>query len=156
MRITKYIIIILFSSCFTLFSQTNKLPIPTKSFVEKAKYIEDADDKYFTKYIGKKSERILERFTETKASCAKEYTYKTGIKLKTNSCSEAGIEAEIIFPNYSKNDVVRFVEWLFKNEDNKWNKQNTNYQPKEDGAAGCYFNIKEFKGKIILSYSCGC
>lgn len=156
MKKTATITIILLFSYLTLSAQTNKLPIPTKSFIEKSKYLDDSEEKYFTQYLGKKSERILKRFSDSKDVCAKEYEFKTGIKLKINSCSEAGAEAEIIFPNYSKKDVIKFVEWFFKNDYSKWNKSKTKYQPKEDGDAGCYLEIKELKGKIILSYSCGC
>lgn len=156
MRETISIIIILLLNCFIVSGQTNKLPIPTKSFIQKVKYEESPEEQYFTKYLGKKSEQILKRFSDSNDVCAKAFEFKTGIKLKTNSCSESGIEAEIIFPNYSKNDVVNFVEWFFKDEYSKWNKYKTKYQPKEDGDAGCYLEIKELKGKIILSYSCGC
>lgn len=148
-------ILIFFFNC-SLIAQTNKLPIPTKSFIEKAKYSDYAIEKYLSKYIGKTSEHILKRFYDSNEVCAKEYEFKTGIKLKTNSCSEAGVEGEIIFRNYSKNEVIKFVEWFFKTGDNVWNKSKTEYQPKEDLVAGCYINIKELKGKIILSYSCGC
>ncbi|MGL2965651.1 hypothetical protein [Flavobacterium sp. XGLA_31] len=150
------LILILLFSCLTSLSQTNKLPIPTKSFIEKTQNLENFEEEYFTKYLGKKSEKILKRFSDSKDVCAKEFEFKTGIKLKTNSCSEAGIEAEIIFPNYSKNDVIKFVEWFFKNDYSKWNKSKTTYQPIEDGDAGCYLEIKELKGKITLKYSCGC
>lgn len=149
------LLFILFNS-LTISAQTNKLPIPEKSFIEKAKKTDEPEEKYFTKYLGKKSERILKRFSDSKDVCAKEYEFKTGIKWKTNSCSEVGIEAEITFPNYSKKDIVSFVEWFFQNEDNKWNKLRTKYQPKEEGDAGCYLEIKELKGKIVLSYYCGC
>jgi hypothetical protein len=156
MRQTTSIVIILLFSFLTLSGQTNKLPIPTKSFIEKAKYLEDTEAIYFAKYLGKKSVHVLKRFSDSKSVCAKEYEFNTGIKLKTNSCSESGTEVEIIFPNYSKNDVIRFIEWFFKNDFSQWNKSKTIYQPKIDGDAGCYFEIKEFKSKIILSYSCGC
>jgi hypothetical protein len=76
--------------------------------------------------------------------------------LKRNSCSESGTEVQIIFPNYSKNEVIKFVEWFFKNDYSQWYKSKTIYQPKEDGDAGCYLEIKEFKDKIILKYFCGC
>jgi hypothetical protein len=155
MKKTASLVVILLFNCLTFFGQTKKLPIPTKSFIEKTKKSEKLDE-YFTKYIGKKSEHILKRFSESKEVCAKEFEFKTGIKFKTNSCSEAGVEAEIMFPNYSKKEVIKFVEWFFKNDYNKWNKSKTKYQPKEDGDAGCYLEIKELKGKIILNYYCGC
>jgi len=47
------ILTFLFSS-LSLLGQTNKLPVPTKAFIEKAKYFSDFEEKYFTKYIGKK------------------------------------------------------------------------------------------------------
>jgi hypothetical protein len=148
--------LVLFFTCFSLIAQTNKLPVPTKSFVDKVKYENDSEEKYFEKYIGKKSERILKRFSDSKEICSKEYEFKTGIKFKRNSCSEAGTDVEIIFSNYSTNEVIKFVDWFFKTEYNVWNKSKTNYQPKEEGDAGCYLEIKEVKGKIVLSYYCGC
>lgn len=156
MKKSAFIATILLFNCLTLLAQTNKLPIPTKSFIQKARLQDNSEEMYFSKYLGKKSEHILTRFSDSKDVCAKKCEFKTGIKLKTDSCSEAGIVAEIIFPNYSKNDVVQFVEWFFKNDYSKWNKSKTKYQPKEDGDAGCYMEIKELKGRIILSYSCGC
>ena len=156
MKKTALIGIILLFSCLSLSGQTNKLPIPTKSFIEKALFSDNFEEKYFTKYLGKKSEYVLKRFSDSKDVCAKEYEFKTGIKLKKNSCSEAGTEAEIIFPKYSKNDVITFIEWFFKNDYSKWNKSKTKYQPKEDGDAGCYIEVKELKDKIIVNYSCGC
>lgn len=149
------ITIILSFNCLTCLGQTNKLPIPTNSFITKAIKSDDSEILYFTKYIGKKSERVLERY-DSKSVCAKEFEFKTGIKYKTNSCNESSIEVEIIFPNYSKNDVIKFVEWFFNDGYNQWNKSKTIYQPKEEGDAGCYFEIKELKGKVILTYSCSC
>jgi hypothetical protein len=155
MKKSALITILLIFNCSTFFGQTNKLPIPTKSFIEKAQKENDTEALYFTKYLGKKTERIIEKY-DSKNACAKEYEFKTGIIYQTNSCNETSIEAEIIFPNYSKNEVVKFVEWFFKNNYSKWNKSKTIYQPKEDGDAGCYFEIKELKGKVILIYSCSC
>ena len=108
MKKSALITVILLFNCLTFLGQTNKLPIPTKSFIEKAKKSSDMEALYFTKYLGKKSERIIERY-DSKSVCSKEYEFKTGIRYKTNSCNETSIEAEIIFPNYSKNDVVKFV-----------------------------------------------
>lgn len=147
--------LVLFFSCLIIVGQTNKLPTPTTNFIKKAIKSSDTDELYFTKYIGKKSERVIERY-DSKSVCAKEIEFKTGIKYKTNSCNEMSVEVEIIFPNYSKNEVVKFVEWFYNNGYNKWNKSRTRYQPKVDGDAGCYFEIKEVKGKVILTYSCSC
>ncbi|MBF4517084.1 hypothetical protein IRZ71_12040 [Flavobacterium sp. ANB] len=147
--------LILFLS-FKMTGQVNKLPVPSKSFVEKVRYEDNFEEKYFSKYLGKKEEHILKRFSDSKEVCAKEYKFKTGIKLKNNSCSEAGLDVEIVFPNYSKSEVIKFVEWFFKTDDNVWNKLKTKYQPKEDEDAGCYLEIKESKGQTVLSYYCGC
>lgn len=156
MKKTTFISAILLLKCLTFFGQTNKLPIPTKAFIEKAQLVVDNEEHYFTKYLGKKSEHVLKKYTDSNEVCAKEYEFKTGIKFNRNSCSESGTEVQIIFPNYSKNEVIKFVDWFFKNDDGQWNKSKTKYQPKEDGDAGCYLEIKEFKDKIILKYSCGC
>ncbi|MHC0439482.1 hypothetical protein [Flavobacterium sp. 3-210] len=150
------LLLVLFLSCFKIMGQVNKLPVPSKSFVEKIKYEDNFEEKYFAQYLGKKSEHILERFNDSKGVCAKKYEFKTGIKLKSNLCSEAGLDGEIVFPNYSKSEVIKFVEWFFKTEDNVWNKSKTKYQPKEEGDAGCYLEIKESKGQTVLSYYCGC
>lgn len=149
------IFLVLFFACFSVTAQQNKLPVPTKSFIEKLTNKDNPEKEYFTKYLGKKSERILKRFTDSKDVCSKEYEFKTGIKLKSDSCSEVGSDVEIVFPNYAKSEVIKFVEWFFKTNDNSWNESKTKYQPKEQDA-GCYFEIKESKNKIILSYYCGC
>ena len=92
--------------------QTNKLPIPTKSFIQKARDQDNSEEMYFSKYLGKKSEHILKRYSDSKDICSKKCEFKTGIQLKTDICSESGTEAEIIFPKYSKNDVVQFAHKL--------------------------------------------
>lgn len=150
------LVLILFLGCFKLMAQTNKLPVPTKSFIEKAKYDDLSDEKYFVKYLGIKSEQILERFSDSKEVCSKVYEFKSGIKLKRNSCSEAGSDVEITFLNYPKSEIIKFVDWFFKTESNVWNKSKTKYQPKEEGDAGCYLEIIESKNKVLLSYYCGC
>jgi hypothetical protein len=156
MKKTVVIVLLLLCKGLMVLGQTNTLPVPTKAFIEKVKYLDDVEERYFANYLGKKSEHVLKKFSDSKEVCAKEYEFKTGIKLKRNSCSESGTEVEIIFPNYSKKDVINFVEWFFKNNYSKWNKSKTKYQPIEDGDAGCYLEIKTLKGKIILRYSCGC
>jgi len=150
------IVVILLLNCWTLLGQINKLPNPSKAYIQNVKSIENSEENYFTKYLGKKFEHILKRTGETKVACKKEFEFQTGIKMKTDSCSEVAIEVEIIFPNYPKLDVVKFVEWFFKNDYSAWNKSKTKYQPIEDGDAGCYIEIIELKGKIILKYNCGC
>lgn len=155
-KYTAKILLVLLVSCFKVSAQANKLPVPTKSFIEKTRSSDYSDVKYFTKYLGIKSEHVLKRFDDSKDICSKEYEFKSGIKLKSNSCSETGNAVEIIFSNYPKNEVIKFIDWFFKTDYNVWNKSKTKYQPKEDGDAGCYLEIKEFKNEILLSYYCGC
>jgi len=155
MKIKSLIVVLFLFTGLTLLGQ-NKLPVPSKSFIENAKYHEDPEERYFSKYLGKQSEQIVKRYDDSKEVCAKEFKFKTGIQFKRNSCSEAGTSVVIIFPNYSKKEVLQFIDWFFKAEGSVWNKAKTKYQPKQDGDAGCYIQIKESKGKIILNYSCGC
>ncbi|TGD57859.1 hypothetical protein [Flavobacterium humi] len=144
-----------FSLSISTFAQNLKLPIPTKSFLSESKKYDNADVEYFTKYLGKGSRKILKRFDESNEICSSIYTFKNGIVVKNNSCSEAGIETQIIFKGYDKNEVVKFVEWFFKTKDNQWNKSKTKYEPFENDA-GCYFEIKTTKNQIVLHYYCGC
>lgn len=146
---------VLLFTALSSFGQNKKLPVPTKAFLKESKTTENAEVVYFTKYFGKGTRKVLKRFDESKEVCSSFYTFKNGIKLKDNSCSEAGIQAQIVFPGYDKNEIVKFVEWFFKTPDNGWNKTKTLYEPIENDA-GCYIEIKQLKDRIIVNYSCGC
>ncbi len=76
MRQTTSILIILLFAVLTLSSQTNKLPIPTKSFIEKAKYLEDIEAIYFAKYLGKKSVHVLKNLVIQKVFTQKNMNLK--------------------------------------------------------------------------------
>ncbi|MGK4568581.1 hypothetical protein [Flavobacterium sp. 3HN19-14] len=150
------IILLAFHFSIICFGQTNKLPVPSKSFLEQIHIKDNADLIYLSKYLGKKSEKTLERFDESKQVCSAEYKFGTGIILTQNFCSESGNNVKIVFPFYPKSEIVKYVEWLFKTNENDWNNDKTRYQPKEDGNPGCYLQIKTFKEKTVLEYYCGC
>ncbi|HLN94569.1 MAG TPA: hypothetical protein VK183_02950 [Flavobacterium sp.] len=124
--------------------------------MDKVKIEEHPEALYFSTYFGKGSEIVLTRLDESKAVCAKIITYKTSIKLKWDSCSEHGTEVEIVFPNYAKTEIQKFVEWFFTSDTNVWDESKTKYQPKEDGDAGCYLEIIEEDNDVMLRYYCGC
>lgn len=153
MRINLLLFVLLLS--LSSYAQSQKLPIPSQTFLAECKKHDDADVRYFTKYFGKGTRRVLKRFDESKEVCSSIYTFQNGIVLKNNSCSEAGIETQIIFKGYDKNEVVKFVEWFFKTKDNQWNKSRTKYEPIENDA-GCYLELKVTKNQVILDYYCGC
>lgn len=132
-----------------------KLPVPTKVFIEKVKFEDDSEEQYFSEYLGEKSEKVLSKLDDTNEVCEKVCQYETGIILN-RSCSESGSTVVIIFPDYSKDEIIKFVEWFFKTDYNTWDKLKNKYQPKEDGEAGCYLEIQELKNKIILNSYCGC
>ena len=142
-----------------LVAQENKkkLPVPDKAFLESVKNSENAEIEYFNKYFGKISKpKILKRFTESKDVCKIVYLFKNGIVYTKDECSESGSDVTIIFPNYSKSELTKYVEWFFKSDWNIWNKDKSLYQPKEDGDAGCYIEIKQNKNGYYIKYYCGC
>ncbi len=151
----KVLNILLFLISFNLFGQSNKLPIPSNSFLKQMKYLEDPELKYLEKHFGKGKQNILKRDWESKKICASVYTFNNGIIYKSNNCSESGLENEIKFIGYNKNEIVKFVEWFFKTEYKGWNKSKTIYEPIENDA-GCYFEIIETKKIVVLKYNCGC
>jgi hypothetical protein len=156
---------LLLLSNFLIGSQTNlvaqvcpqKLPIPDKNFLKNVWNSDDAEIKYFKKYIGKTSEpKVLKTFSETKESCKTIHNFKNGIIYQKDICSESGADVIIYFPGYCKAELIKYVEWFFKSERNVWNKEKTIYQPKEEGYAGCYIEIKQYKKGYFIEYYCGC
>lgn len=137
-------------------AQSRKLPVPSKAFLEKARKSDQGDVSYLKQYVGLVSEKVLKKAPESKEVCARSYEFKNGIKMKYDECSESGADAVITFVGYPKSEIVKFVDWLFSSEQNKWNASQTKYSPKEDGDPGCYLEIKQFKDKIVLDYYCGC
>ena len=142
-----------------LFAQVcpKKLPIPDKAFLKNTNESNDQEVKYFEKYIGKISEpKVLKTFPEDGKRCKTIQSFKNGIVYQIDYCSESGASVVINFPGYCKAELVKYVEWFFKSEWNVWNKEKTHYQPKEDGDAGCYIDIKQNKKGYYIEYYCGC
>ncbi len=159
MNTTLKILLIFFILQIKLVAQIcpKKLPIPDKIFLESVKNSDDAEVKYFKKYIGEFSKpKILKRHTETKEACETVQIFKNGIVYKKDECSETGSKVTITFPNYCKAELIKYIEWFFKSDWNVWNKNKTLYQPKEDGDAGCYIELKQNKKEFYIEYYCGC
>ena len=147
--------VIIFFISLNSICQTKKLPIPSKLFLTEVKFKDEGDLRYFEIYFGKPTKKVLKRFQESKEICSVVYSFSNNVIYKSNKCSEAGLENEILFVGYGKDEIIKFVEWFFKTEDNKWNKSKTIYQPKVNDA-GCYLKILEAKNQIVLKYYCGC
>ena len=134
-----------------------KLPIPDKTFLKKVLNSDNPEISYFEKYFGKISEpKVLKTFSESQESCKVIYNFKNGITYQEDVCSESGAHVIIVFPSYCKSELDKYVEWFFNTKGNVWNKNKTLYQPKEDGDAGCYIEIKQNKKGFYIEYYCGC
>lgn len=136
---------------------TKRLPIPDKTFLKNVWNSDYAEIKYFEKYFGKTSKpKVLKVFPESKKNCMTIQSFKNGIVYQKDICSESGTEVIIAFPGYCKAELVKYIEWFFKTDWNVWNKDKTLYQPKEEGDAGCYIQIKQNKKGFYIKYFCGC
>jgi len=136
---------------------SNKLPIPDKIFLESVNSSEDAEIIYFKKYIGEISKpKLIKRYIDSQKACKMVYSFRNGIQYTKDECSEVGSIVTITFPNYRKDELIKYIEWFFKSEWNVWNKNKSHYQPKEDGYAGCYIEIKQNKKGFYIEYYCGC
>ena len=155
----KILVILFFGFQIKLSAQigSKKLPIPDKIFLESINSPGDAEIKYLKKYIGEISmPKVIKRYSESQKACKMIYSFKNGIKYTKDECSEAGSNVKITFPNYSKEELIKYIEWFFKSEWNVWNKNKTLYQPKIDGDAGCYIEIKQNNNEYYIEYYCGC
>ena len=136
---------------------SKKLPIPDKIFLESVNSSEDAEIIYFKKYIGEISKpKLIKRYIESQKACKMVYSFRNGIQYTKDECSEVSSIVTITFPNYRKDELIKYIEWFFKSEWNVWNKNKSHYQPKEDGDAGCYIEIKQNKKGFYIEYYCGC
>lgn len=160
MKITfKVLLVFLLGSQLKLAAQVNlnKLPVPSKLFLESVKSSEDSEIQYFKKYFSESSKpKVIKRYTESREACKIIYTFNNGIIYSKDECSEVGVEVTITFPNYSKEELIKYIEWFFNSEWNVWNKSKSLYQPKEEGDAGCYVQIKQNKIGYYIEYYCGC
>jgi hypothetical protein len=138
-------------------TNSNKLPVPSKTFLESVKFSEDSEIKYFKKYIGESSKpKVIKRYTESKEACKIIYSFNSGIIFTKDQCSEVGANVTITFPKYKKEELIKYIEWFFYSEWNAWNKNKSLYEPKEEGEAGCYIQIKQNKKGYFIEYYCGC
>ena len=128
---------------------SKKLPVPDKTFLNNIKNSDKAEIEYFEKYFGGRANS-----TENNNECKKTYNFKNGIVYKREECSKSEIEGFIFFPGYCKSELVKYVEWFFKTEWNSWNNDKTSYQPTENGDAGCYIEIKQYKKGFYIKYIC--
>ena len=136
---------------------SKKLPFPDKTFLKSVNSSEDAEIKYFKKYIGEISKpKVVKKYIESQKACKMVYSFRNEIQYSKDECSEVGSNVTITFPNYSKDELIKYIEWFFKSESNVWNKNKSLYQPKEDGDAGCYIEIKQNKKGFYIDYYCGC
>ncbi len=132
-----------------------KLPIPDKTFLNSIKNSDKAEIEYFQKYFdGRSKSKGLKNSTGNNNECKKTYNFKNGIVYKREECSQSEIEVIIFFPGYCKSELVKYVEWFFKTEWNSWNNDKTSYQPTENGDAGCYIEIKQYKKGFYIKYIC--
>lgn len=136
-----------------------KLPVPTSDFLERTKE-HDMSFTYFTTYFKPISKRkVLKRHKDCEGDdCASswEQYFEDSILYRERDIEEIGSEITIVFPNYDKEEVVKYINWFCRSEDNKWNKDKTSYIPKEEGA-GCYYEIKlNDKKQYYIHNYCGC
>lgn len=138
-------------------SSMQKLPQPTQELIQD----ERIDEKGFAylegnfKKIGDK--KIIENFDGCKENCACSWSqqFSNRITYTYDNCDESGFMVKIIFTGQKAIEVFKLVDTLFHTDSNSWNKAKTVYKPKTE-AAGCYFEIKQEKGYILLEYVCSC
>ena len=136
-----------------------KLPIPTTDFLKQTEE-HDMSFTYFTTYFKPISKRkVLKRYKDCErddCTSSWEQYFEDSILYREVEIEEIGSEITIIFPNYNKEEVVKYIDWFCHSEDNKWNKDKTSYAPKDDGA-GCYYEIKlNDKKQYYIHNYCGC
>jgi len=112
----KFFLIFLLVFQLKLIAQTNsnKLPVPSKTFLESVKFSEDSEIIYFKKYIGESSKpKVIKRYSESKEACKIIYSFKNGIIYSKDECSEVGANVIITFPKYKKEELIKYIEWFF-------------------------------------------
>jgi len=134
-----------------------KLPKPSGTFLKQSSNNVYSEWEYFKQYLGAiEDSAVLKNFEGTNEPCSWSQSFKTGIIYTHEECMEVGANVSITFPNYQKEELLKYIDWFHKTEDNVWNKEHTQYTPKEEGA-GCYLEIKKNKeGNYVLEYYCGC
>lgn len=160
MKLRILTIIILLLTGIVAFGQRPKnrhLPKPTHAQIID-EYTKDKAQIYLESNFRKVGTKlILEKFkvcTEN-CVCSWEQQFEKGIKYKYYDCHEAGFNVRITFQGYDIKEISKLVDTLFKTDENVWNDEMTSYKPKDNGA-GCYYEIRQENGVVILEYDCGC
>ncbi len=160
LRIKNQINIVLFLIPLLAISQ-NHLPKPDAAFLNRTDIKKPPIYEYFEKYIGSisgKKKQKKAKFIDSNKDfvCSWEEKFKKDIYFKFDSCSQTEIEITIDFVNYSKTEIVQLVNTFYKDQFSSWNEDKTIYQPVQEGAAGCYIEIKTInKHKKQLNIMCG-
>tara|TARA_R110002073_G_scaffold8207_5_gene45821 strand:+ start:33420 stop:33920 length:501 start_codon:yes stop_codon:yes gene_type:complete len=86
--------------------------------------------------------------------------FEFGIQYTYHNCGEAApMKEEIVFPKTKIIELKKWVEKIYKSEpdsnQNIWYPNKNEYGPK-DKEVGCYYKIKQTKGKSIIETFCGC
>lgn len=151
--------ILVILTCSKAFGQgTNRqLPKPTQDLIKNESTIDKGLNYLENSFKTVGSKMVLKTFVDCKenCTCSWEQQFDSGITYKYNDCHESGFDVVISFQGYDTKDVIKLVDFLFKTDDNVWNKEKTEYKPK-DGGAGCYYKIRREEGVAILDYYCGC
>ena len=150
--------IVLVLTCIDVSAQNCNLKLPTPDPNYFLANLNEQDDYlYLVKYIsGASKKKHTKTFEGSSETCEFTQTFNNKITYTINQCSEAGADVQIVFPNYCKKELEKFIEWTFKNYGNKWNSDKTKYIPIEE-EAGCYIEIKKNKqNNYLIEYYCGC
>lgn len=139
-----------------------KLHIPSKKELQKISDgdymipIEDYFNAFYPSDTPKDSILYQDDFEYAKdwghEECGYHKMFEQGISYRTNSCGESGGSEYIVIPTENIASVRTLLEILDQNKENKWESRNS-YNA--DGA-GCYFDLKQENGKVIISTYCGC
>jgi hypothetical protein len=157
MKILINLFLIIFCTSIS-FGQSHKLKLPEPSkefYAMKDTCSMDFSYLYLSTYFKTVSVKPIANYDNSTRLCAWQQFFTDSISYSYNSCNENGFNTTILFPNADKDDIVKFVNWLFGESGSAWDKKKLIYRPK-DGGPGCYFQIKVINGDIVLSYNCGC
>lgn len=92
--------------------------------------------------------------------CSFKQNFQNEIIYSEEKCKEAGgITIEVIFPKTKKENLIHWVESIFKSYsmdiEHKWNSNRTKFEPSDKGV-GCYFEITQTNKKSKIYNYCGC
>ena len=92
--------------------------------------------------------------------CSFTQEFENGIFYKEENCSEeGGGSLSVSFKSVNRKSLENWIEKILRildeTNDNIWNKERTQYYPKDQGA-GCYFEIKSENNETKVEVYCGC